>query len=315
MPRYNTALHPQASAYIDWMVEEHVPPLSTLSPAEARSWDTKVTALLTKGFEPVDKVEDMRLPSPREEIPIRIYTPKNRASSAFLVYFHGGGWVLGNVDQVDYPCRLLANKTKRTVVSVDYRLAPEHKFPAAVEDCYTVTKWVAENADRLGGSREQLAVCGDSAGGNLAAAVCLMAKDRSGPLISSQILIYPVVDLLDDDYRDFPDKMSPALTKDDMTWFINHYKSEDDDLKNEYASTLRRADLTGLPPALLITAEYDLLTKQCNAYADKLRKAGVQVHSAYYPGLIHGFFTLPDMFNAAGDSMKQIAEELGLLNH
>jgi acetyl esterase len=294
------------------MVKEHVPPLSTLSPTEGRSWDAKVTALLTKGFEPVDKIEDMRVPSPGASIPIRIYTPKNRASSGLLLYFHGGGWVLGSVDQVDYPCRLLANKTQRTVVSVDYRLAPEHKFPVPLEDCYAVTKWVAENANRLGGSTEHLAVCGASAGGNLAAAVSLMAKDRDGPSIASQILIYPVIDLLDDSYRDLPDQMSPALTKDDMTWFINHYKSGDDDLKNEYASTLRRADLTGLPPALIITAEYDILTKQCNAYADKLRKAGVQVHSAHYPGLIHGFFTLPDMFDAAGDSMKRIAEEISI---
>ena len=308
-------LHPQASAYIEWTIKEHVPPLPTLSPTQARIWDTKVTTLLTKGFEPVDKVKDMRVPSFGADIPIRIYTPRTRRSGGFLLYFHGGGWVLGNVDGVDYPCRLLANKTQRTVVSVDYRVAPEYKFPVPLEDCYAVTKWVAENAERLGGSRKHLAVCGDSAGGNLAAAVSLIAKDRGGPSIACQILIYPVVDLLDDSYRDFPDKMSPALTKDDMIWFINHYKSGDDDLKNEYASTLRRADLTGLPPALIITAEYDILTKQCNAYADKLGKAGVQVHSAHYPGLIHGFFTLPDMFDAAGDSMKRIAEELALPGH
>jgi len=303
-------LHPQASAYIEWTIKEHVPPLSTLSPTQGRTWDAEVTTLLTKGFEPVDKVEDRRVPSLGADIPIRIYTPRTRRSSGFLLYFHGGGWVLGNVDQADYPCRLLANKTQRTVVSVDYRLAPEHKFPMPLEDCYAVTKWVAENANRLGGSEEHLAVCGSSAGGNLAAAVSLMAKDRGGPSIASQILIYPVVDLLDDSYRDFPNNMSPALTKDDMIWFINHYKSGDADLKNEYASTLRRGDLTGLPAAFLITAEYDILTKQCQAYADKLRKAGVQVHSAHYPGLIHGFFTLPDMFDAAGDSMKRIAEEL-----
>jgi len=308
-------LHPQASAYIDWTAKEHVPQLSALSPAQARIWDAKVTVLLTKGVEPVVKVEDMKVPSFGADIPIRLYTPKTRASSVILLYFHGGGWVLGSVDQVDYPCRLLANKTQGTVVSVDYRVAPEHKFPVPLEDCYAGTKWVADNAKRLSGSGEHLIVCGDSAGGNLAAAVSLMAKDRGGPLIASQILIYPIVDLLDESYRDFPDKMSPALTKDDMIWFINHYKSRDDDLKNEYASPLRRADLTGLPSTLLITAEYDILTKQCNAYADKLRKAGVQVHSVHYPGLIHGFFTLPDMFDAAGDSMKRIAEELGSLSH
>jgi len=223
--------------------------------------------------------------------------------------------VLGNVGQADYPCRLLANRTQRTVVSVGYRLAPEHKFPMPLDDCYAVTKWVAQNAESLGGCKEHLAVCGASAGGNLAAAVSLMAKDLGGPSIASQTLIYPVLDLLDDSYRDFPDNKSPALTKDDMRWFINNYKSGDDDLKNEYASTLRRGDLTGLPSAFLITAEYDILTKQCQAYADKLRKAGVQVHSAHYPGLIHGFFTLPDIFDAAEDSMRLIAAELTSLSH
>jgi len=303
-------LHPQAVAFLERMTEEGIPPLSTLSPVEARVWDAKVTALLRTGSEPIDRVEDRRVPGLVGDIPVRIYSPRTRDTPEFLLYFHGGGWVLGNLDQADYPCRLLANKTQRIVVSVDYHLAPEHRFPVAPEDCYAVTKWVADNAKALGGSKERLAVCGASAGGNLAAAVSLMAKERGGPSIITQILIYPVVDLLDSNYRDFPDDLSPALTKDDMLWFIRHYIAKQDDLNNKYASPLLSDDLKGLPRTVLITAEHDILTKQCIAQAANLRKAGIQVHCVHYPGLIHGFFTLPEMFDAAVNAIERIAEDL-----
>lgn len=303
------SLHPQAEAFLRWMAREHVPPLPTLSPEEARIWDEKVVALLTKGSQWAGRTESIQVPGPSGDVPVRIYIPVSKTLH-LLVYFHGGGWVLGNLDQTDYPCRLLSTKTRRTVISVDYRLAPEHKFPAAVEDCYAVTKWVAENADRLGGKADRLAVCGDSAGGNLAAAVSLMAADRQGPYIANQILIYPVMDLSDQNYRDYPDELSPALTAGDMNWFICHYASRNEDLQNQYASPMLRHDCAGLPSALLITAEYDILTRQCNAYAGRLREAGVRVNYAHYAGLIHGFFTLPDAFDAAHDAMSRIANEL-----
>jgi acetyl esterase len=303
-------LHPQAEAYIEWMTKEHIPAIPTLSPTDARLWDAKVTALMTKTTEPIDRVEEMRIPRGDTDVPVRMYAQKMQHPADILLYFHGGGWVLGNLEQVDYPCRLLAKETERIVVSVGYRLAPENKFPAPLEDCYGVTKWVAENAHKLGANDENLAVCGDSAGGNLAAGVCLVAEDRGGPSIQNQILIYPVTDLLDSSYQDFPNDQSPGLTRDDMVWFIKHYVSKEGDLKDEYAAPILRADLRGQPPALLITAEYDILTKQCNAYANRLKRAQVQVHSVNYPGLIHGFFTLPDVFDAAKDAMKQIAEEL-----
>ncbi len=164
------ALHPQAEAFLQCMAREHVPPVPTLSPEEARIWDAKVVALLTKRSQWIGRTESVQVPGHSGDITVRIYIPVSK-SSQLLLYFHGGGWVSGNLDQVEYICRLLATKTRRTVISVDYRLAPEYKFPAAVEDCYAVTKWVAENADRLSGKTDQLAVCGDSAGGNLASAV------------------------------------------------------------------------------------------------------------------------------------------------
>jgi acetyl esterase len=228
------------------------------------------------------------------------------------MYFHGGGWVLGNVDLVDLPCRLLANRTGRVVISVDYRLAPEQKFPAAAEDCYAATRWVAENVQRFGLNENLIAVCGDSAGGNLAAATSLMARDRGVPTIEHQILIYPITDLLDSNYESFPDEQSPGLTSSDMQWFINHYIAKPGDAGNVYASPLVASELSGLPPALMITAEYDILLKQCNAYYEKLRKAGVSTTSVHYEGAIHGFFTLPDAFDAGRDAVGKIADALSL---
>ncbi len=283
--------------------------MSALSPEQARIWDAKVTKLLTKKSRWVGGIEDMQVPGPEGQIPVRLYKASSTASE-LLIYFHGGGWVLGNLDAVEYPCRLLATGTGRIVVSVDYRLAPEHKFPAGPEDCYAVTKWVAENASKLGAKSGRLVVCGDSAGGNLAAVVSLMAQDRQTPHITNQVLIYPVTDLANENYESYPDELSPALTRSDMTWFIDHYLSRKEDSQNQYASPVLRARFANLPHALIITAEYDILTRQCNAYADKLRNAGVKVNIAHYPGLVHGFFTLPDAFDAAHDAISRIAREL-----
>ena len=302
-------LHPQAEAFLVRMKLEHVPPVMALSPAEARSWDEKVTGFFTSATEDVANVEDFAIPGPGGPIPLRVYRPKSEKSN-LLMYFHGGGWVLGNLDLVDLPCRLLANRTGRVVVSVGYRLAPEYKFPVAADDCYAATKWVAENVQRFGLTDNQIAVCGDSAGGNLAAVTSLMAKARGTPGIEKQILIYPITDLSDSNYKSFPDDQSPGLTRSDMQWFINHYITRPDDMKNPYASPIVAKDLSNLPPALMITAEYDILLKQCNAYSEKLRNAGVLTTSVHYEGAIHGFFTLPDAFDAGRDAVGKIAETL-----
>ena len=303
------ALHPQAEAFLKRMMLEHVPTVSALSPIEARRWDAKVTGFFTSTSEEVVRVENITAPGPGGPIPLRVYTPKGGISN-LLIYFHGGGWVLGNLDLVDLPCRLLANRTGRVVVSADYRLAPEYKFPAAAEDCYAATKWVAENAEQFSGKDKAIAVCGDSAGGNLAAVVSLMARDRGVPTIRDQILIYPVTDLLDANYKSFPDEHSPGLTRNDMQWFIDHYITKPDDAKNTYASPTVASDLSKLPPALVITAEYDILLKQCDSYSERLRKAGVLTTSRNYEGAIHGFFTLPDAFDAGRHAVGKIAEAL-----
>jgi len=301
-------LNSQSEAFVKRMQTEHVPALSTLSPAEARTWDVKVTGFFASSSETVAKAENLNISGPEEVIPIRVYTPIGRASDC-LIYFHGGGWVLGSLDLVDLPCRLLANKTGRVVVSVSYRLAPEHGFPAPVEDCYAATKWIAENRAKFSDGK-RIAVCGDSAGGNLAAAVSLKARSQEGPLIDDQVLIYPITDLSDENYKTFPDELSPGLMRNDMQWFIRHYISKEEDMENQYASPICAPNLTGLPRTFMITAEYDILTKQCNSYSERLRQAGVQVKTKNYDGVPHGFFTLPDAFDAAHDAVEKIAELL-----
>jgi acetyl esterase len=204
--------------------------------------------------------------------------------------------VIGSLDTHDSLARGLANTGGCVVVSVDYRLAPEHKFPCAAEDAYAATRWAAEHAAEVGGDGSRLAVAGDSAGGNLAAAVALMARDRGGPALALQILIYPVTD------RDFdtPSYLNKGegygLTRSGMQWFWNHYLSGDDDLANPYAAPLRAPDLAGLPPALVITAEYDCLKDEGDAYAERLREAGVPTRHSSYDGMIHGFMTLTTLF-------------------
>jgi acetyl esterase len=206
-----------------------------------------------------------------------------------IVYFHGGGWVIGELDTVDNPLRRIANRTGAVVVSVDYRLAPEHVYPAAFDDSYAATAWVAEHAAELGGDPERVAVSGDSAGGNLAAAVAIAARDRQGPRLAAQLLIYPVTDF------DFTTESYEQngegylLTKGSMQWFWAHYLGAQDLGKDPYACPARADDLAGLPPAFVATAEFDPLRDEGEAYAAKLRIAGVDVTAKRYDGMLHGF--------------------------
>jgi acetyl esterase len=225
-----------------------------------------------------------------------------------LVYFHGGGWVIGNPDTHDNLCKALANRSSARVVSVDYRLAPEHRFPAAPEDCYAATCWVAERGAEIGVDGARLAVAGDSAGGNLATVVALMARDRGGPRLRHQVLIYPVTDCDFDtpSYRDNAEGY--LLTRDAMRWFWDHYLPDPDLRTNPYAAPLRAEKLAGLPPATVLTAEYDPLRDEGEAYAARLREAGVPVEATRHHGQIHGFVQLLDVFDAA----RRAVDELGL---
>ena len=301
------ALHPAAKLILEQMEVSGAPAMSTLTPEEARiSTDISMLAGVP---EEVAKVEETLIPGPAGEIPVRIYTPEGQGPFPALVYYHGGGWVIGNLDVVDVPCRQLANRTGCIVISVDYRLAPEHPFPAPAEDAYAAVEWVAENGDSICVDSSRIAVAGDSAGGNLAAVVCLMAKDKEGPKISYQILFYPVTEHSYDTISYHENAEGYFLTKDSMVWFWNHYLQEESG-EHPYASPLRAKDVSGLPPALVVTAEYDPLRDEGEAYAKKLFDAGVGVTLKRYEGLIHGFVWMSGVLPQGLEAIELAAEEL-----
>ena len=302
-------LDPQARFVLDQMATQGGMELSDLSPAEARQMFEKMRVPLPG--EPVTRVEELRIPGPAGAIPARLYAPDGVTSPApAIVYFHGGGWVIGSLDSHDNLCRALANRTQSAVVSVDYRLAPEHRFPAAAEDCWAAARWVAEQGGALGLDGGRVAVAGDSAGGNLSAVVALMARDRGAPDLRHQVLIYPVTD---------PDFERPSyvenaegylLTRKAMRWFWDHYVPEPGRRSDAYVAPLRAARLDDLPPATVVTAEFDPLRDEGEAYAARLREAGVATTLTRYDGQIHGFVSLFEVFDAGKRAIDEIATAL-----
>ena len=304
-------LDPQARALLDQMEAMGMPPLDALPVPEARAAIMALAATAGEP-EPVARVENRTVPGPQGDIPVRIYVPAAVGPLPLLVYYHGGGWVIGNLDTHDGVCRQLANAVGCVVVSVDYRLAPEHPFPAAAEDAYAALRWVAANAASLGGDPARVAVGGDSAGGNLSAVVSLMARDRSGPRLAYQLLIYPVVDAPGEggraSYRDNAEGY--FLTASSMHWFWNHYHQGNVGQRDPYACPLRARDLRGLPPALVITAEFDPLRDEGEEYAARLRDADVPVKLSRYDGMVHGFFGMTGLLDRARDAVTEAAAAL-----
>lgn len=283
-------LDPQIQAYLDQMAAMNIPPIHTMTPEQVRMGIAMQLAMESMEPEQVARVENRSIRGPAGEIPVRIYAPQGNGPFPALVFFHGGGWVICNLDTHDGICRSLANGAGCVVVSVDYRLAPEHKFPAAPEDCYAATQWVAKNAAELNVEASNIAIGGDSAGGNLTAVVAQMARDRGGPHLVFQLLIYPATDFRMNTPSIEENATGYFLTKDDMIWFTNHYLNSEEDKTNPLASPLLANDLSGLPPALIITAQYDPLRDEGELYGQKLREAGVPVTVSRYEGVIHGFF-------------------------
>ncbi len=237
------------------------------------------------------RVEERRLAVPGGEAPLRILAPLEQPAGV-IVYYHGGGWVIGSIDESDTVARKLAERTSCAVVLVDYRLAPEHRYPVAVDDSYAALEWVGEHLAEIAGPGAPLFVAGDSAGGNLAAVMALRSRDRGGPAIAAQILIYPVTDA-DFDRPSYTDPGNQVLlTREAMVWFWDHYTPDAARRLEADASPLRAADLAGLPPAVVLTAEHDVLRDEGEAYAERLREAGVAVNFMRHEGQMHGFFTL-----------------------
>ena len=245
-------------------------------------------------------VEDRTVPGPAGEIPVRVYTPFGAAPHPGVVYFHGGGWVIGSIRSHDAICRRLADAAGVTVISVEYRLAPEHRFPAAADDCFAATRWVHDHAAELGVDPARLAVAGDSAGGNLVAVTAIEARERGGPPLAFQLLIYPVTDAT----FSFPSMRENAdgylLRAADMVWFRDHYAPDGTDFKDPRLSPLWADDVSGLPPALVITAEYDPLRDEGEAYGHRLQEAGVQTRVSRYAGMIQGSSACPPSSRALG---------------
>ncbi|MBI5879255.1 MAG: alpha/beta hydrolase [Chloroflexi bacterium] len=299
-------LHPDAAAFMKQREAWGVIPTNELTPEAAREQSMRVTKLLGPG-EPVAHVENRTIKTHDAEVDIRIYRPAGDGPFPVVVYYHGGGWVLGNLDVVDFYCRALTNASGYIVVSSNYRHGPEDRFPAAPEDCYAALVWVARNAASFGGDASRIAVAGASAGGNLAAVVCQMARDRNGPALKFQLLIVPVTNhfFSTASYRDNAEGY--MLTTAAMKWFWERYLKDPADGAHPYASPLRAQSLAGLPPAFVQTAELDPLRDEGEQYAERLKQAGVPVVQKRYIGMIHGFLG-PD---ALPDSVAQLRQALG----
>jgi len=259
---------------------------------------------------PIAETRDIAIPGPGGPIPARLYRSAKNGTLPVLVFLHGGGWVVGNIDSHEAMCRHLANRAECAVLSVDYRMGPEHKFPAAVEDCFAATVWTAGNAAALGVDPGRLAVGGDSAGGNLAAVVSLLARDKRAPRISCQILIYPATDaaMRHDSVARYAEGY--VLTRATMRWFYEQYLRTPDDAADWRVSPLLAPDLSRLPPAYVLTAGYDPLCDEGDAYAARLAAAGVPVTHRRFPGQVHGFVTNGRVIRAAETALDEVAAAL-----
>jgi acetyl esterase len=305
-------LDPDIKIMLDIAIMTNLLPNASKTVEQNRASLEALMAAGAKVNAPVARVEDRTVPGPAGPIPVRVFTPEGTGPFPVLMYFHGGGWVLGTLDGYADICRSYARGAGCVVVSVDYRLAPEHKFPAAPEDCYAATLWAAENASQVGGDGRRLAVAGDSAGGNRAAAVCLMARDRGGPKIAGQVLNYPATDHHFDtpSYLQFANG-SVGLSRETMMWFWRQYLPDDSQGKNPLASPLAAADLRGLPPALVITAELDVLRDEGEAYLARLREAKVSAAGVRYVGMPHGFLGYQAVLAGPRQAVRQVCDFLG----
>lgn len=304
------SLDPQAKALLKSMEESGSPPLNTLPPAEARVAYDKGSELFRGNPPDPHSIETIKIPNRDGGITAWVYKPKESKNLPTLVFFHGGGFVIGSLKSHDTVCRSLCVQTQCLVISVDYRLAPEHKYPAALDDAWTATTWIAENIERLGGNSNNLAVGGDSAGGCLAASVSLLAKKTGAPSICKQLLIYPCTDMTArfDSHRTFGEGY--RLTTELLEWFYNHYFDDEEDIAHWKASPLNAENFENLPPTFILSAGFDPLQDEAKAYADKLKNAGVRVKHSHYKGMMHGFITMPGVIDKAKEAITECAEEL-----
>lgn len=302
-------LHPEARALLEMMDAQGAPPLESQDPVEARISRVEPMKMLGGLPEALDRVEDLTIPGPAGGVPVRVYASERGGLRAALIYFHGGGFVFGNLDTHDAVCRSLAKESGAVVIAVDYRLSPEHKFPAAVEDAHAATVWVSANAERLGIDARRISISGDSAGGNLATVTAVRCRNAGGPALVSQVLIYPVTDMSSfdtDSHREYGEGY--FLSRAGMEWFTSHYLASADLARHPEVSPLLAPDLNALPPALVITAEFDPLRDEGEAYAKRLQKAGVPVTMTRYPGMIHAFVSMRGVLSGGRQAIQEVAK-------
>jgi acetyl esterase len=296
-------LHPQVITLLDTFRAAGAPPLTQSTPQQARELSAALRTLIGPG-PGVHELRDVAIPIDSGELQARLYRPLERDRAGLLVWFHGGGWVTGSAEDSDAVCQALAVQSDTRVLSVDYRLAPEHPFPTACDDAYSALCWAHDELNGHGA----LIVGGDSAGGNLAAVCALRARDEGGPPLALQLLVYPVCDhdLDTDSYREHGDA-GLLLGHDEMVWFFEHYAPPSVDRDHPHLSPLRSADLSGLPPAHVVIAEYDPLRDEGLAYARRLEEAGVAVKLAYYDDVLHGFFTMVNILERGDEAVSEAA--------
>lgn len=297
-------LHPEAQAFLAARDAAGARSVHELTVEQARAQHLR---LAVGPVEDIALTGGMSIPGPRGLIELGTYYPNRQENLPLVVFFHGGGWVVGSLEAVEGTCRVWANAMQAIIVSVNYRHAPEYKFPAAAEDAYAATKWVAENAEMLGGDASKLVVAGQSAGGNLAAVVSMMARDMGGPAIKLQINWVPVADYNFETESYHANANGYGLTRDAMIWYWNHYLNHSDEGSHPYASPLRATDFSNLPPAIVLAAEYDPLRDDAIGLAEKFQEAGVPVEFHLYEGMVHAYLGAQALTDAA-NALKRACE-------
>ncbi len=301
-------LDPKAKALLTAIIAAGDSPLGILPVEIARQQIDSRFSQMRIPLSPVGSTRNIPIPGPGGDIPLRIYTPSGNGPFPLVVYFHGGGWVLFGLDSYDSICTHLCKEAHCIVVSVAYRLAPENKFPAAVDDCLSATEWVFKNAASLHGDPARVVVAGDSAGGNLAAVTALQLKDKNGPELAGQVMIYPATDYYWPEkrsYRELGDDY--ILTRKEMIWFWSQYLADPADAVNPYVAPLKVSSCKGLPPALILVSAYDLLLDEGIAYGEKLRNDGVPVKISVYKDMMHGFLSYLGILKQAKTAIEEIS--------